>query len=181
VISWRNMDAESRKRQRSGTPSRHEHDTMMKDYKDWTSSKKTLVTPEEAILKEHHQFLRDDDDDAVKGETDWKVRMAVRYYQKLFKEYALGDFSRYREGKVGLRWRTEAEVVSGKGQFICGNKACVATEELESYELLFAYVEQGEKKSCLVKLRVCPPCAAKLFFKKAKEKKKKSKRSKHRR
>lgn len=27
-----------------------------------------------------------------------------------------------QEGKLGLRWRTEKEVVSGKGQFVCGAK-----------------------------------------------------------
>lgn len=27
-----------------------------------------------------------------------------------------------QEGKVGLRWRIEKEVVSGKGQFACGAK-----------------------------------------------------------
>ncbi|KAF0712973.1 hypothetical protein AaE_011902 [Aphanomyces astaci] len=92
--------------------------------------------------------------------------MAVRYYQKLFKEYALADFSRYTDGKVGLRWRTEREVIDGKGQFVCGNKACDTSEGLESYEVLFAYVEHGEKKQCLVKLRVCRACALKLFHRK---------------
>jgi protein FRA10AC1 len=32
----------------------------------------------------------------------------------LFKEYVLADMSRYEEGKVGLRWRTEKEVIEGK-------------------------------------------------------------------
>ena len=27
-----------------------------------------------------------------------------------------------QEGKLGLRWRIEREVVSGKGQFTCGAK-----------------------------------------------------------
>lgn len=42
------------------------------------------------------------------------TRMAKRYYDKLFREYALADLTRYKEGKVGLRWRTEREVVEGK-------------------------------------------------------------------
>ncbi|KAF0687365.1 Aste57867_20888 [Aphanomyces stellatus] len=150
------------------------HNAYMKEYEAWSSTKtseqkKAWLTPDEAALREKHQFLRDEADDAVQGETDWKVRMAVRYYQKLFKEYALADFSRYTEGKVGLRWRTEREVVDGKGQFVCGNKACDAGDGLESYEVLFAYVEGGEKKQCLVKLRVCPACAVKLFYKKIQE------------
>ena len=39
---------------------------------------------------------------------------------KLFKEYAIADLSRHKEGKVGLRWRTQKEVVAGRGQFSCG-------------------------------------------------------------
>lgn len=30
--------------------------------------------------------------------------------------------------QVALRWRTEAEVVSGKGQFVCGEKHCSRSE-----------------------------------------------------
>ncbi|OQS03555.1 hypothetical protein THRCLA_21135 [Thraustotheca clavata] len=155
----------SKKRVREEEFNRDEHDAMMEDYKQ----SKKMVTEEEAILHEEHQFLRDDEADAAAGEKNWRVRMAMRYYKKLFKEYALGDFSRYKEGKVGLRWCTEAEVIAGKGQFVCGNKQCDAVDELNSYEVLFAYAEQGKKKECLVKLRVCPSCATKLFYKKTKK------------
>lgn len=55
--------------------------------------------------------------------------------------------------KVALRWRTAAEVVSGKGQFICGCKTCSIQEELRSWEVNFAYVEQDERKNALIKLR----------------------------
>jgi protein FRA10AC1 len=118
------------------------------------------------LLRREFRFVRDEDEDAERGETDWRVRMSVRYYRKLFREYALADLSRYEEGRLGLRWRTEMEVVAGKGQFSCGNKRCDAADGLRSYEVLFAYLEQGERKRCLVKLRVCPACARKLFFKK---------------
>jgi hypothetical protein len=40
--------------------------------------------------------------------------MAKRYVAKLFKEYALADLSRYKQGQVGLRWRVEREVIEGK-------------------------------------------------------------------
>lgn len=43
-------------------------------------------------------------------------------HSKLFKEYAIADLSRHREGRVGLRWRTQREVVNGTGQFACGAK-----------------------------------------------------------
>ena len=86
----------------------------------------------------------------------WEQRLAKRYYAQLFREYALADMSRYREGAIGLRWRTERETFDGKGQFICGNKGCNVDEGLASFELNFAYVEHGEQKQALVKLRTCP-------------------------
>jgi Folate-sensitive fragile site protein Fra10Ac1 len=54
--------------------------------------------------------------------------------------------------QIALRWRIEKEVVAGKGQFICGNKVCNAKEDLKTWEVNFAYAEQGEKKNALVKL-----------------------------
>lgn len=72
--------------------------------------------------------------------------------------------SRYKESKLGLRWRTQKEVISGKGQFICGAKGCEATVGLCSYEVNFNYVEAGEHKQALIKLRVCPSCAFKLNY-----------------
>ncbi|RLN93103.1 hypothetical protein BBJ28_00011487 [Nothophytophthora sp. Chile5] len=126
-----------------------------------------------AALEQSFQFIRDDDADAKEGEKDWRVRMSVRYYRQLFREYALADLSRFEEGKIGLRWRTGMEVVSGKGQFSCGNKRCDTRAGLHSYELLFAYVEHGERKRCLVKVRVCEDCAEKLFYQKLQELRKK--------
>lgn len=134
-----------------------------------------------AVLKQKFQFIRDDDADAEQGETDWQVRMSVRYYQQLFREYALADLSRYKEGKIGLRWRTEMEVVAGKGQFSCGNKRCEERAGLRSYELLFAYMEHGERKRCLVKVRACSVCAEKLFYKKLVEVRRKQAHKKEKR
>lgn len=51
-----------------------------------------------------------------------------------------------------MRWRIEHEVVAGKGQFICGNKKCEERIGLRSWEVNFAYLENGEKKNALVKL-----------------------------
>ncbi|KAE9044562.1 hypothetical protein PR003_g1937 [Phytophthora rubi] len=133
-----------------------------------------------AVLKQQFQFIRDDEADAEHGETDWQVRMSVRYYRQLFREYALADLSRYKEGKVGLRWRTEMEVVKGKGQFSCGNKHCDERAGLHSYELLFAYVEHGQRKRCLVKVRACRACAEKLFYNKLMEVRRKQERKRRR-
>ena len=54
--------------------------------------------------------------------------------------------------QVALRWRTEKEVVIGKGQFQCGSKQCSIKEGLRSWEINFGYEEHGEKKNALVKL-----------------------------
>ena len=36
---------------------------------------------------------------------------------------------------MGMRWRTEREVVAGKGQFICGAKGCSERRGLASFEV----------------------------------------------
>lgn len=41
-----------------------------------------------------------------------------------------------QESKVGMRWRTEQEVVQGKGQFICGAKGCDERRALASFEVM---------------------------------------------
>ncbi len=68
-----------------------------------------------------------------------------------------------QEGKIGLRWRVQAELVSGKGQFVCGAKGCNETRGLSSFEVNFAYQEAGESKQALVKLRVCPKHAEQVW------------------
>jgi len=112
------------------------------------------------VIREHHQFLWDES----KAPTTWEQQFAKKYYDKLFKEYCIADLSRYMENKVALRWRIEAEVVSGKGHFICGNKVCSASDGLRTWEVNFAYVEHDEKKNALVKLRLCPDCSFKLNY-----------------
>jgi protein FRA10AC1 len=126
-----------------------------------------LIT-EMDVIRENYKFIRSTAEDAQTPES-WEKDLARDYYQKLFKEYCLGDFSRYKEGKVGLRWRTHKEVVSAKGQFICGNLACSTVSDLKSYEVNFVYMEDGVKKNALVKIRLCGDCARKLNYKKEKE------------
>ena len=71
------------------------------------------------VLHENWQFVRDAEEDAGgSAALTWEQRVAKRYYDRLFKEYALADLSRYQQGKVALRWRTEKEVFAGKGTFI---------------------------------------------------------------
>lgn len=64
------------------------------------------------VLRENHKFLWDAADDT----NSWGSRLAKKYYDQLFKEYGICDLSRYRENKVAMRWRSEREVVDGKGQ-----------------------------------------------------------------
>jgi protein FRA10AC1 len=98
-----------------------------------------------AALRESHQFIRQDGG-VVGVQSTAGERLAARYYNKLLKEYALCDLSRYRECKVGLRWRTEHEVVIGKGQFVCASLTCESKHWLKSFEVPFSYEERGEQK-----------------------------------
>lgn len=118
---------------------------------------------ESQVLVSHHQFVRDDEaDEADKG--DWRVRLSRKYYDKLYKEYGIVDLSKYESGQLGVRWRTEKEVIDGKGQYTCGARKCDVNgrEKLKSYEVPFKYEENGYLKMELVKVRVCDECACKL-------------------
>ncbi|KAM8780637.1 protein FRA10AC1 isoform 2-T3 [Rhynchonycteris naso] len=102
------------------------------------------------VIRENHRFLWNEEDEM---DMNWEKRLAKKYYDKLFKEYCIADLSRYKENKFGFRWRVEKEVISGKGQFFCGNKYCDKKDNLKSWEVNFGYVEHGEKRNALVKLR----------------------------
>lgn len=56
------------------------------------------------ILQENHKFIREPSLDDL---SNWEVRMAVKYYNKLFKEYCIADMTRFQTGQIGLRWRTQ--------------------------------------------------------------------------
>mmetsp|Transcript_21780 Transcript_21780/g.46016 ORF Transcript_21780/g.46016 Transcript_21780/m.46016 type:complete len:341 (-) Transcript_21780:316-1338(-) len=148
-------------------------------YGDSSKAPPPMRTDADAI-RESHRFLWDEGEDAGAARASalsWEQRLAKRYHDRLFKEYALADMARYREGAIGLRWRTEKEVFDGRGQFTCGNKACTSNEHLSSFELNFAYVEHGERKQALVKLRLCRDCAEKLHYKKRKEQRREERRA----
>ena len=53
----------------------------------------------------------------------------------------------------------------GKGEIVCGNKACAAERSLEDYEFNFRYAEAGDQKNALVKVRLCKNCEQKLRYK----------------
>jgi len=130
--------------------------------------KSKIVKTDEDTLRESYRFIRTSEDDA--DEDSWSVRLAKKYYSRLFREYCIADFSRYKEGKMlGLRWRTQREVISGKGQFSCGTRGCEERRGLASFEVPFGYVEAEQKKQALVKVRLCPQHAYQLNCKKNKE------------
>ncbi|KAK4883562.1 hypothetical protein RN001_006881 [Aquatica leii] len=126
------------------------------------------------VLHENHQFLWDET-----SPDSWEAQFAKKYYDKLFKEYCIGDLSRYKENKIALRWRIEQEVISGKGQFVCGNKNCTVKDGLRTWEVNFAYIEQKEKKNALVKIRLCHDCSLKLNYHSKKRELKRIKRKTH--
>lgn len=51
-----------------------------------------------------------------------------------------------------MRWRSEKEVIAGKGQFICAARGCEERRGLATFEVPFSYEEAGEKKQALVKV-----------------------------
>jgi protein FRA10AC1 len=109
------------------------------------------------ILHQTHRFIRDSNQAGNRYE-----KTAVDLYNKLYKEYCVCDLSRYKEGKIGLRWRTAEEVKASKGEGICGNLRCDRIENLKSMELNFGYAEDEERKNALVKARLCRKCRHKL-------------------
>jgi len=109
------------------------------------------------------RFLGEEPAEGGGGDAPWEARLASRYWAALNKEFALADTSRCHAGRLGLRWRSAAEVAAGLGQFTCGALGCGSVAGLHSYEVPFAYSEGGEAKSALVKLRVCGGCAALAF------------------
>ncbi|CAG8641757.1 46320_t:CDS:2 [Gigaspora margarita] len=147
------------------------HKKFMNDYVNFyglkgnqgTTNAENQYKSEFDILKENHKFLRSDEDES---ELTWEQRLAKKYYDKLFKEYCIAELKYYKEGKIALRWRTEKEVIIGKGQLTCASTRCSEKVELKSWEVNFAYVEDDEKKNALVKIRLCPKCSYKLNYNK---------------
>ncbi|CAK70974.1 unnamed protein product (macronuclear) [Paramecium tetraurelia] len=138
---------------------------MNKDQKP----QKPLPKSDMEVLKQYHQFVRDDEEDIdpkLSTNDDYGRMIARKYYDKLYKEYAIIDLSQYKTGKIGMRWRTEPEVLSGKGETICGNKVCTKDKELSTWELNFQYKENQEVKNTLVKVKCCNSCSQQLNYKK---------------
>ena len=125
---------------------------------------------ERDILEQHHRFIRDGNGDSASTDSISEEKLlAKKYYDGLFREFALVDLSLWKYQKVAMRWRTKAEVLAGTGQFSCGSLSCRQHNEivernktdhrgLQILELNFAYEEAGEKKNALVKVCLCRKC-----------------------
>lgn len=129
------------------------------------------------ILKASHKFLRDGGDD--EASTSWNDRLAQKYYDSLYREFAICDLKHYKSGNFSLRWRTETEVVSGTGETTCANARCpehsASSTPLTTLELPFTYEEHGQRKEALVKVVLCPKCVRKIMWKRKYEKRKEDK------
>ncbi|KAJ8906338.1 hypothetical protein NDN08_002831 [Rhodosorus marinus] len=106
------------------------------------------------VLRENFEFLREDDDVPLE-EMSYEEKLARKHYDRMFKEYAIANLSRYRDGLLGLRWCTEEEVRTGKGSQVCGEERCRRSNGLLTFEVPFSYEEKRTKKTTLVKLSLC--------------------------
>ncbi|KAL9646903.1 hypothetical protein ABK040_013763 [Willaertia magna] len=102
------------------------------------------------ILQKNYRFIRNSDDDDSNDEEEEKKEvvdeLTKNYEEKLYKEYVLADLSKYKEGQIGLRWRTEKEVLNEKGTKICGNINCNDSKNLECMQLKSIVVKNVQKE-----------------------------------
>jgi protein FRA10AC1 len=141
------------------------HKRLMNFYENTKlPEEKALPKSDLEELRDHFKFLLPD---IPEGSIDekWQKRLGRAYHARLFKEFCICDLScAEAEHKVAMRWRTEPEVLSGKGQFECGNIRCVSQNDLTSWEVNFGYFEEGIKKNALVKIVLCPECTKLLHI-----------------
>jgi len=114
---------------------------------------------ERDILVSHHRFLAPPAGTAASA--SYETALVAAYDSKLYKEFVLVSLSRWREGLVAMRWRTEDEVMARKGTDACAELEC-DSEATDEQEVLFAYQEEGERKEALVKARLCGRCRDRL-------------------
>lgn len=81
-----------------------------------------------AELERHYRFVPDQkpqqEQEQQQQPSTWQERMVAAYDEHLYKDYVLADLKYVDQRKLGLRWRTEKEVMEGKGSSSCGNKHC---------------------------------------------------------
>ena len=150
--SFSSSDEDSRRKYRRHR-NHHDDDANHRRHSHSRKSKRSKSDPSKLPpapsdfeqLRAHFQFVlpTDDDDNDVNATSNntsgygstWQQRMVQHYHSHLYKEYVLADLSHVlSKGKVGLRWRTENEVFSGRGFRTCGNLKCegVSTDQLST-------------------------------------------------
>jgi protein FRA10AC1 len=63
-------------------------------------SSSTSFATEFDILKASHKFLRQDEDNAEVRNASWNDQLAQKYYDNLFREFAVCDLKHYKSGNV---------------------------------------------------------------------------------
>ena len=66
-------------------------------------SSSTSFATEFDILKASHKFLRQDDQPAQSHNTSWNDQLAEKYYDNLFREFAVCDLKHYKSGNVPIQ------------------------------------------------------------------------------
>ena len=101
-----------------------------------TRVKNTTTPSDMEELKKAYKFVLDEDEgeknegghetskEESKSASTWQERMVQNYHSHLYKTHVIADLTYYQKGKIGLRWRTKAEVKNGKGVKTCSNKHC---------------------------------------------------------
>lgn len=84
-----------------------------------------LDDDQDGTLEQHQENQQDDSKKApAASSSTWQERMVEKYHNQLYKSHVIADLTHYQLGRIGLRWRTKAEVQNGKGVITCGNKHC---------------------------------------------------------
>mmetsp|Transcript_7300 Transcript_7300/g.10024 ORF Transcript_7300/g.10024 Transcript_7300/m.10024 type:complete len:178 (-) Transcript_7300:244-777(-) len=134
---------------------------LASDPTDKSSSKSVAAKLIKSLLKSSYTFL-----------PRMESNSSSKHGQQLFRDYAIIRFRR-KEKKLGLRWRSRKDVLSGKGKTVCGNEKCGATDgvrdkhkglrsQLRNFEVKFGYAEQDQPKCALIKVKLCKRCGKKL-------------------
>lgn len=116
------------------------------------SRMKNITTPSDMEeLKKAYKFVLEEDEgeknegghetskEESKSASTWQERMVQNYHSHLYKTHVIADLTYYQKGRIGLRWRTKAEVQNGKGVKTCGNKHCIQKPITEFNESKFLY------------------------------------------
>ncbi|KAK4055554.1 hypothetical protein OIV83_000100 [Microbotryomycetes sp. JL201] len=163
------MQSSSRPTKRYLTDPLNAHERHQLRYSRIAESYKRGVQPprpqtktELDVIKEKHQFIRDTDVDPAT--LSWEDQLALKYYNSLFREFALINLKHYKSGQpdpelVDRALQVDDAIIDPEQM----DKPLVRAK-LTEHEMHFGYVEDGKKKSALVKVVLCKDCGRKLKY-----------------